>query len=51
VEALVQGEDSLVAELIHWCRRGPPAAKVDGIEEKEVSPDQALKEFLRKETE
>lgn len=32
VEALVQGSSESVAELIAWARRGPPAARVEGIE-------------------
>lgn len=32
VEAVVQGEEDAVAALIAWCRKGPPAARVDDIE-------------------
>lgn len=51
VEALVQGEESSVEDLVNWCRRGPPAARVDQVEEKDVPNETALKDFLRKETE
>ena len=30
VEALVQGDADAVERLVAWCRRGPPAARVDG---------------------
>jgi acylphosphatase len=31
VEALVQGTKDKVEELVAWCRRGPPAAKVEKV--------------------
>ena len=35
VEILASGPDEAVAELIARCRRGPPAAQVERIEEQE----------------
>lgn len=32
VEAVVQGKEGDVAALIAWCRKGPPAARVEDIE-------------------
>jgi acylphosphatase len=32
VEAVAQGSKDRVADLIAWCRKGPPAAKVDRVE-------------------
>ena len=32
VEAMVQGEADRVDALIDWCRRGPPQARVAGVE-------------------
>jgi acylphosphatase len=32
VEALAEGPRPLVEELVAWCRRGPPAARVTGVE-------------------
>jgi acylphosphatase len=32
VEAVAQGPKDQVAELVAWCRKGPPAAKVDKVE-------------------
>jgi acylphosphatase len=31
VEALVEGEAAAVDELVAWCRRGPPSARVSGV--------------------
>ena len=32
VEGLFEGDDSSVADLVEWCRSGPPAARVDRLE-------------------
>lgn len=32
VEAAVRGPEGRVRELVAWARRGPPAARVDGVE-------------------
>lgn len=37
VEALLQGNDDSVKRLIDWARRGPPAARVDRLEEAPAS--------------
>jgi acylphosphatase len=31
VEALIEGSFSVVEEVIRWCRKGPPASRVDDI--------------------
>ena len=49
VEALVQGEEELVLEIIKWVHRGPPAARVDTIEITAATNDSPLTQFLRKE--
>ena len=36
VEALLQGSDDSVKRLIDWARRGPPAARVEHLEESET---------------
>lgn len=51
VEALVQGEEGLVSDILEWCRKGPPSARVDKVEERDVPAETALSEFLRKDTE
>ena len=32
VEGLFEGDDSAVADLVEWCRSGPPAARVDRLD-------------------
>ena len=32
VEAVIAGEESEVLELVSWCRKGPPAARVTALE-------------------
>jgi acylphosphatase len=38
VELEAEGPEAAVAQLIAWCRVGPPSAEVDGIELDEVRP-------------
>jgi len=42
VEALLMGQDALVAEMIEACRRGPPAARVSAVIERPVADDGSL---------
>ncbi|WP_245574439.1 acylphosphatase [Desulfovirgula thermocuniculi] len=32
VEAVFEGEESAVEEILAWCRKGPPASRVDKVE-------------------
>ncbi len=34
VEAVFEGEEGLVAEMVQWCRQGPPGASVSGVRTK-----------------
>jgi ADP-ribose pyrophosphatase len=47
VEAFVQGEPAAVGRVIAWARRGPPAARVDGVEVHDVALDAKLEGFAR----
>ena len=51
VEALVQGDEALVEELLAWCRRGPPGARVTAIATLRVEVDPALTAFVCRATE
>ena len=39
VEAVFEGRESDVAQLVSWCRAGPPRAAVSGIEVVEEQPE------------
>ena len=34
VEAVFEGEQAALAEILAWCRVGPPGARVDRLEER-----------------
>lgn len=43
VEVLVAGRESAVAQLVAWCREGPPRAEVTGVDVvEEPAPDGEL---------
>ena len=42
VEALVQGDEEVVQELITWCHQGPRFARVDEVEVESVDVDPDL---------
>lgn len=48
VEAVVQGEELLVKEIISWAHKGPPAARVEKVEIQEGPSETALSHFYRK---
>ena len=52
VEALLQGSDDAVKRLIDWARRGPPAARVEHLEESAPAPgeERAFAGFERRPT-
>jgi acylphosphatase len=41
----VQGPRDAVDQLIAWCRRGPPSARVDALEQAWEAADGALPAF------
>jgi acylphosphatase len=40
VEAVFAGSPEAVAEMIEACRRGPPAARVDRVDERDATRDE-----------
>lgn len=50
VEALLQGESGAVERVLDWCRRGPPAARVDNVTASMCEVDAALRDFARRTT-
>jgi acylphosphatase len=45
VEGVAEGPDEALEAFLTWCRRGPPAARVSGVEVKEEPPGEALQPF------
>ncbi len=45
VEALVYGPDEKVQDLIVWCHKGPPSAKVESVDVKDADQAQ-IKDYL-----
>jgi acylphosphatase len=39
VEAVFEGDEPAVAEMVAWCRIGPPRADVTGVEVVEEAPE------------
>jgi acylphosphatase len=50
VEAILQGNHDSVKRLIDWARRGPPAARVSGLEESDAPATQPYPGFERRPT-
>ena len=46
VEIVCEGEDSSVASLLKWCRKGPPAAHVTDIEAAYAEPTGEFDSFV-----
>ncbi|HET19975.1 MAG TPA: acylphosphatase [Chromatiales bacterium] len=47
VEAFLQGKPQAVEGLLEWAHRGPPMARVDGVQVKESHPDPGIEGFNR----
>lgn len=45
VEVLAQGTPEAVDELIAWCRRGPPGARVSSVESRREPAGDDLRDF------
>ncbi|MEM4189348.1 MAG: acylphosphatase [Candidatus Caldarchaeum sp.] len=45
VEAMVAGEKAKVEQLVEWCRRGPPMARVERIIVEEIAETEHVKGF------
>ena len=45
VEAVFQGDDDVVEDMIKWCRRGSPLSKVEKVEKTEMKIDDSLQSF------
>ena len=50
VEAVVQGEEAAVEQLLVLAAQGPPAARVERVEAGGVDPDESLAAFTQRPT-
>ena len=48
VEAVFEGDEKIIEEMLEWCNHGPPLAKVDNVEvEKQPVSDEFDQFFFR----
>lgn len=45
VEAIFEGEEDRIKEMIEWCHRGPPLARIDNVEIKNQNPTNGFDDF------
>jgi len=45
VEAIFEGEEDIVKEMIEWCHQGPPSAQVEHVEVKNQEPTNGFDSF------
>jgi len=45
VEAVFEGEENLVKEMIEWCHKGPSLAKVEKVDVKNQNPTDGFDGF------
>jgi len=41
----IQGEASQIGNMLTWCHKGPPGARVDHVEMDDVNPSDEYKSF------
>lgn len=45
VEAIFEGEEEKLDEIIKWCHRGPPLSKVEKVDVKKQEPTNEFDDF------
>lgn len=45
VEAVFEGEENLVREMLEWCHHGPPLAEIENVEVKKQRPSNDFDDF------
>jgi len=45
VEAIFEGPEDVINEMIEWCHRGPPLSKVTNVEIKKQKATNAFEDF------
>ena len=46
VEAVFEGDEKIIEEILEWCNHGPPLAKVDNVEIKKQSSSNDFDQFF-----
>jgi acylphosphatase len=46
VEAIFEGDEENISEMINWCRQGPPLAKVEDVKIEEKTPNDDYDTFI-----
>lgn len=47
VEAVFEGEENRIKEMLLWCNKGPRLARVDNVEVKYEAPTGEFKDFTK----
>ena len=45
VEAVFEGDENLIQEMLEWCHHGPPLANVENVEIKNQEPTKGFDDF------
>jgi len=45
VEAVFEGDEKIIEEMLEWCNHGPPLAKVDNVEVEKQSVSDEFDKF------
>ena len=45
VEAVFEGEETIIDEMLDWCHHGPPLAQVENVEVKKQRPSSDFDDF------
>ena len=48
VEAVFEGDEKIIEEILEWCNHGPPLAKVDNVEIKKQPSSNDFDQFFIK---
>jgi acylphosphatase len=46
VEAIFEGDENLIKEMLNWCHNGPPLAKVTNVEVIYEEPSNGFNDFF-----
>jgi len=47
LEAIFEGSDDKIQQILTWCKQGPPAAKVEELKVKKLAPEDLNEKLIR----